>query len=797
MSEMEFPDPSSLPASDVDAGRLLRESLACGSVPRSLPELADFLQITSEVLCAVTFTGKLVWWNQALERTLGYGADELAEASVLDYLHPDDVTATAREADLLRAGGETACFRNRYRRRDATWCWFEWTARAAPRSGLVYVAGRDVTARVVAERALADSEARLHAILDHAFVGVLVKDLEGRYQYVNEMAARLLGWYGAKDVIGKTALEVWGRFDDAPGAVAEKAVIETGRPSTIDEEFTVEGQTRDLMVLRFLVKDAAGSPNAVCVIAADITERKQAERALAERERLLETILRTSPDIIAFIGTDGQTVEVSEASKVLLGRNLAIPSSAADSSLVHPADLPDVYRAFADLLTGGCSEVDLRYRARHRDGRWITFDTRGQALVDVNGRLAGAVTVSRDVSREIDIQRQLREAVDSAEKASRAKSEFLSRMSHELRTPLNSVLGFAQLLQMDELAPAQVDAVDHILRAGRHLLDLIDEVLDIARIEAGHFDLSIEPIDLAEVVADATGLTRPLAQRAGVDVVSQQVLGFPSSWPSPTWVMADRQRVLQVLLNLLSNAVKYNVAGGSVHIRWGQTGSRGDRVRLSVTDTGPGIEPSAHARVFEPFDRLGAERAGVEGTGVGLALTRQLMEQMGGAMGLDSVPGVGSTFWIELRATVVAPRPPVPDAVSGSPYRDPATNRMRVLCMEDNLANQALVESVLARRGNVEVMAAAHGGRGLDLVREHRPQLVLLDLHLPDIEGTEVLRRLKADPATAEIPVVVMSADATSYQSRSLKAQGASACLTKPIDIRELLMVVDRMVPGP
>jgi CheY-like chemotaxis protein/anti-sigma regulatory factor (Ser/Thr protein kinase) len=355
-------------------------------------------------------------------------------------------------------------------------------------------------------------------------------------------------------------------------------------------------------------------------------------------------------------------------------------------------------------------------------------------------------------------------------------------MSHELRTPLNSVLGFAQLLQLDGVDGEQAQAVGHILRAGQHLLNLIDEVLDITRIESGRLDLVLGPVSVADVVGDAVNLTRPLAEDRGI-LVSADLRGLPPG----THVQADRQRLLQVLLNLLSNGVKYNHADGAVVI---SAGADGAEVRLSVADTGPGIAPEDSERVFLPFDRLGAERSGVQGTGVGLALSKHLVEQMGGAIALASGPGQGAVF------TVSMVRVAGPGTVKSAhePGRKPAEARgavLRVLHIEDNLANLELVEQILSRVGAVDLRAAMYGSLGLELAREHRPDLVLLDLHLPDMSGAEVLEHLRAAHDTAELPVVVVSADATPDQIRLLHAGGAMAYLTKPIDVHELVRVVE------
>jgi signal transduction histidine kinase/CheY-like chemotaxis protein len=373
-----------------------------------------------------------------------------------------------------------------------------------------------------------------------------------------------------------------------------------------------------------------------------------------------------------------------------------------------------------------------------------------------------------------------RRAETEADRANQAKSEFLSRMSHELRTPLNAVLGFAQLLEIDSLTVAQRDSVDHILRGGRHLLGLIDEILDISRIEAGHLAISMEPVLLGEVVRETFELIQPLAAtwKVHVDVGTWEAGG--------PYVLADRQRLKQVLLNFLSNAAKFNRSGGTVKI-WVEE-ALGDRLRINVTDTGPGIPPRLMERLFTPFDRLGAETRGVEGTGLGLALSKRLVEVMGGTIGVESVVGQGSTFWVEFpRAecpvTGVAPSAIQPDKA--------LPTRGAILYIEDNLPNLRLVERLLTHRPNVKLFSAMHASLGLELAREHRPSLILLDLQLPDIPGAEVLERLQRDPATCHIPVVVISADATPGQISRLRAAGAREFLTKPLDVQRFFKLLD------
>jgi signal transduction histidine kinase/ActR/RegA family two-component response regulator len=377
--------------------------------------------------------------------------------------------------------------------------------------------------------------------------------------------------------------------------------------------------------------------------------------------------------------------------------------------------------------------------------------------------------------------RSLVEARLVAEKANRAKSEFLSRMSHELRTPLNAVLGFGQLLEMDDLTPDQAENVGQITKGGAHLLDLINEILDISQIESGHMSMSPEAVQVSDVVEAAVALLRPLAEERGVHLIG-------GDHGCGHFIFADRQRVKQILLNLIGNGIKYNRQGGSVSVTCFQP-ARG-MLRIQVTDTGPGIAPDQFHLLFAPFERLGAEQTSVPGTGVGLALSRGLAEAMGGTLDVESTPGRGSTFWVEF-PVVDSPLKILEEA--GQRHAEQG-GPLTILHIEDNLANVELVERVLAQRPEVTVVAAMQGRMGVDLARRHHPVLVLLDLNLVDLPGIEVLQILRDDPATADIPVAIVSADAMPRQVQRLLSSGAVDYLTKPIDIHRLLELVDDAV---
>jgi CheY-like chemotaxis protein/anti-sigma regulatory factor (Ser/Thr protein kinase) len=373
-------------------------------------------------------------------------------------------------------------------------------------------------------------------------------------------------------------------------------------------------------------------------------------------------------------------------------------------------------------------------------------------------------------------------------KANSAKNEFLSRMSHELRTPLNAVLGFAQLLNLDTLTSDQQTAVNQIMNGGHLLLQLIDDVLDIAQIENDRLNLSVEAVALSEFLTDVVQLVRPLAEAAGVTI------DYQSKKIAVEYVHADQRRLRQVLLNLLSNAIKYNRRGGRVSVTADVL--ENSLVNIAVTDTGMGIRSEHLPRLFTPFDRLGAEATGIEGTGVGLALAHRLMTIMGGGLSALSESGSGSTF-IATIPTAVDPQRVLrnlPAAPSGPPLDaafEPIVPSKTVLYIEDNMSNVRLMEQLVSRRPEWRLITAGHGALGLELATASPPDLVLLDLNLPDIDGAEVLSRLRATPVTSKVRVVVVSADANPHQIRALTAAGADGYLTKPLAVQELFRTLD------
>ena len=449
-----------------------------------------------------------------------------------------------------------------------------------------------------------------------------------------------------------------------------------------------------------------------------------------------------------------------------------------------------------------------------------TVPSVGRAAASPRQRTAELIrancSLRAEIARREKTEAALQRAKEEAEKANRAKSEFLSRMSHELRTPLNAILGFGQILQAQVPSDAHRNCTTHIVNAGRHLLGLINEVLDISRIEAGGESFTLEPVRMAEAVGETLDLIRPLSSEHGVTVELA-----PKACVSEV-VLADRTRFKQVLLNLIANAVKYSPEGSRVTIDC-CAGTAGT-VRLCVRDTGPGIAPDKLARLFKPFDRLGAEHSDVPGTGLGLTLSKHLTEAMNGKLDVESTVGEGSTFWVQLPredpadyrrarhsrpATGANPRPGVGNgyvyshgnghryalnqAETGAGILFASSEVRSLLYIEDNSSNLSLVEHILEERPQTRLLTASCGEEGLEIARTFPPDLILLDLHLPDLDGWEVLARLRREPATRTVPVVALSADASRDSIDRLLLAGVRAYLTKPLNVDHFLHLLNTL----
>jgi PAS domain S-box-containing protein len=783
----------------IAVGRDITERVEAEQALRAREEhFRRLIEHASDLVSIVAPDGTIRYESEAIEGMFGYTVAEGLGTSAWVRVHPDDHESVAEAlAHVLANPGVTGSAEFRYRARCGEWRFVEAVGKTLtddPEDGIV-INTRDVTARKQAEEALRQSEERYRALIENGHDIIVILDPEtGIIRYQSPSMERILGY--------------------APGELAERSVFELVHPDDLPAGLaaiagTVQapGTTRSAEY-RFLHKDGGWrlletfgrtfSPDSaeqgLVFNTRDVTDRREAEDALRRSESHFRRLIENSQDTICIVSPTGAMTYMSPSSLRMLGfaPEALVGHSAFD--YIHPDDAPLVTAELEKCFATPGYTGHVEYRFRHADGEWRYVEAFGQTL-SPDSAADGLVANTRDVTERRLAEEALRKATAEAEAANRAKSEFLSRMSHELRTPMNSILGFAQLLERAELPASQQRGVQHILTAGRHLLRLINEVLDIARIESGRQQLSLEPVRLDAVLNEAMVLAKPLAAQRGIELEAMED-------PADTvFVRADRQRLVQVLLNLLSNAIKYNRPGGEVRMGWEMisAGEGGDpRVRLRVRDTGVGIAPEKQDQLFVPFARLGAEFSDVEGTGLGLALSRRLVEAMGGEMVLERSDEEGSSFALELRLS----RDPVEGLAlrSASPAPSPQpqhTSPVTLLYVEDNLANLSLVETILAARPGWKTIPALQGRLGAELACEHVPDLVLLDLHLPDVQGDEVLRRLRADKRTASIPVVMISADATPRTIDRLRAQGADAYLTKPLDVDEFLSTIDRLLPHP
>ncbi len=634
------------------------------------------------------------------------------------------------------------------------------------------------------EQALRQSEARNSAILETALDCIITLDHKGCIVDFNRAAEKTFG-YPRADALGRPFQDLVPSVDgDLAANLRDLARQPSSEADTLlGHRIELPAQHADgtqiqaeLAITRIPVE---GLPLFTAYLR-DVTERRRTD----ERLRLLESAVVNAKDAVLIAESESidlpgpRVLYANRAFEQMTGYSAAEITSKTPRILQGPkSDRAALDRVREALTNWTPVQVELiNYR---KDGSEFWVELSIVPVTNAAGQFTHWVSVQRDITERKRTEAALNQAKEEAEKANAAKSEFLSRMSHELRTPLNAILGFGQLLQMQKLPAAQNDRIGHIVSAGRHLLDLINEVLDIARIEAGRVELSLEPVHVAETVCETLDLIRPLAAQKGITIEP-----VPDTNPlHQEHVMADRQRFKQVLLNLLSNAVKYNRPGGTVRLSYREVGDR--CLRIEVADSGNGIPAEKFARLFVAFDRLGAEQSDVQGTGLGLALSKRLTEAMNGNIGVDSLPGAGATFWIEL------PRVRSQLEQSGTwVRRDRAPAEMEslhalhtVLYIEDNLSNLTLIEHLLADHPEIKLLTAMQGRIGIDLARQHHPDLILLDLHLPDLPGWEVLSQLQADEDTNAIPVVAVSADATPRQIERLLRAGARAYLTKPLEV--------------
>jgi PAS domain S-box-containing protein len=522
--------------------------------------------------------------------------------------------------------------------------------------------------------------------------------------------------------------------------------------------------------------------------------RRAAEQALRESEERLRTTFEMAAVGIAHITPDGHFARANQQLCDIFG----YPCPQLLRLRVQDLTLPEDFEANRDyarrLLRGEPPGRSLEKRYRRGDGHLIWVSYRAALVRDASGAPAYFIAVVEDITERKRTEAALL-AAQAAERANAAKTEFLSRMSHELRTPLNAVLGFSQLLQMDGSHPLTADQkakLQHIEDAGAHLLAMINDVLDLSRIESGGLTLAPETVSLSALVQESFALVANSARDAAVEL---HVEPPPADAPRGDRTRADHLRVRQVLVNLLSNAIKYNRRHGSVTVRWGAA-PEGDAVQLQVSDTGHGLTPEQQAHLFEPFNRLGAERSRIEGTGIGLVVTQRLVQLMGGSLSVESQAGIGSRFTVTLPAASDAngdARATPPRPVAGPAGPGPGPQRT-VLYAEDNPMNVELVREVLRLRPDCRLLVARNGREAITLARRERPDLLLLDMHLGDMTGLDVMHEVTREPAFAQLPCVALSADAMPEQIEAARRAGFKGYLTKPLDVAAFLRCIDENV---
>ena len=744
-------------------------------------------------------TGRLHFSDLAYEllgmtpRPEGLSVDEVTALT-----HPDDISLVVASAEEALTSSEPIDLETRYRRSDGSWRYLL-TRRVVERNAkgepIAFVGvALDMTERVEHLRHAEELARRLEAASRAAGIGIWTTIVGPGGADWN---AQMFELFDRFDPPEPPTFGRWLREsvhpDDRERVGARAHAHFMGGDHAFDIEFRSlrrDGSER-WIVMRADIDRVHPGPRRVFGIAMDVTERHRALDAL--REASQRAALITSH---AGIGTWDVDVDGSEHwdAQMFHLRGLAprerAPSREERLALVHPDDVAVVIDSTAKTPTAQLPAA-YEFRVRLPDGTYRWLASRSAVVLDDAGRPARRVGVNWDIteSKNADIARQ---QAALAEREIQAKSQFLSRMSHELRTPLNAVLGFTQLLQIEarqSAQSAQLAKLEHIRAAGDHLLSLINDVLDLSGLEAGEIRLSMQPVDLAQLVRQSLPLLQSLASQHGVELETARTEGI---------ARADPTRLRQVLINLLSNAIKYNRAGGTVQV---ESHSAGGEATLSVRDTGRGLSNEQIAGLFEPFNRFGVESEGIEGTGIGLTIVKSLVDGMGGRIDVASSPGRGTVFAVTLPAAATdepsegEPTEPgtVPDLLDAL---TPVDRSGTILYIEDNAVNVLLVEELVRALGGMRIVSEPSGATGVERALVLRPDLVLVDLQLPDFDGYEVLRRLRADARTSAIPCIALSANAMREDIERGLAGGFADYWTKPIDFAVFIAALHRLFPG-
>ena len=673
---------------------------------------------------------------------------------------------------------------------------------------------RTAQQRAMMEAPLLKTGALQDAIFNSANFSSIATDAQGVIQIFNVGAERMLGYVAASVIDKLTPANISDAGELIARAAALTAEFETPiRPGFEALVYKASRGIEDIYELTYIradntrfpalvsvtaLRDAAGKVIGYLLIGTDNTARKQveAEQALLDqrlRDQQFYTRSLIESNIDALITTDPRGIisDVNSQMEQLTGRTRDEMIGAPFKTYFTEPERAD--EAIARVLRQG-KVTNYELTALSLNGKHTVVSYNATTFHDRDRKLQGVFAAARDITDRkqfedtlLETNTALEAAKGAAEKANRAKSEFLSSMSHELRTPLNAVLGFAQLMASEVPAPAQDQqrSINQILKGGWYLLRLINEILDLAMIESGKVTMSQESMSLTDVLLDCRGMIEPQAAKRGITLTFPQVDNL-------FFIHADRTRVKQVMINLLSNAVKYNTTGGSVIVQCVVSGK--DRVRITVKDTGAGLAPAQLEQLFQPFNRIGQEQGAEEGTGIGLVVTKQLVELMGGRIGVESSVGVGTVFWVEFDAAAV-PSLLLDNIDDGllerrGQARQPP-DQPTLLYVEDNPANLALVEQLIARRGDLKLLTAIDGHLGIELARAYLPDVILMDINLPGISGYGALKILGEDPLTAHIPVLALSANAVPRDIEKGLEAGFFRYLTKPIRVREFMDALD------
>lgn len=653
---------------------------------------------------------------------------------------------------------------------------------------------RDVTGVYAVQQALRDTEARTAFALQMTHTGGWEVDLADNIAHRTPGHGVIFGYKGTlppwsyeiflQHVITEDREEVDRQFREANASAGPWAFECRIRRA--------DGEIRWIWEAGEHLLDAAGKPRRMASIIQDITERKMVEaernkldQSLRDQQFYTRSLIESNIDALMTTGPGGTITDVNKQMEALTGRSREeLIGALFKNYFTDPARAEAGIKRV--LLESKVTDYELTARAK--DGTETVVSYNATNFYDAGGVLQGVFAAARDVTERkrwdcvlAENMVELEKAKATAEKANKAKSDFLSSMSHELRSPLNAILGFAQLMESDlpPPSPGTKASIDQILHAGWYLLELINEILDLAVIESGHLSLSLEAVSLSHILFECQAMIEPQAQRRGITMT------FPK-FDHPVYVRADHTRVKQVLINLLSNAIKYNETGGTVVVTCTQATS--GHFRISVTDTGAGLSPENLAQLFQPFNRLGQEAGGEEGTGIGLVVSKRLIELMEGMIGVESTVGAGSTFWIDL-VTAVSPQLAAASAtdaaLSPAPAEQPTTKPRLLLYVEDNAANLTLIEQLIGRRPEMRLLTARNGKDGIYLAKASVPDVILMDINLPGINGIEAMKILRLDPVTAHIPIIALSANAIPSDIEKGLEAGFFRYLTKPIQVNQ------------